>query len=1636
MVLLASSVYTEELKPGELTINGINIPYGVEETQCISGIKGNANSDNNVDVYDLLEMFKILQNGLTGEVCCCCIDLNNDNIVNTLDMTKLLSLIQSREIISCGDESKITGNIITQSPSLQVEAYVDEEGIICGNKGDLNNDNKVDIFDLLKLLKALSDIVDYNENENRCADLKVDEKIDVFDLIEMLKLLGEGTKKCADSDVTKEYTDGKNPYKKGTVDSSGQAPWTDECSSSTRLLEVWCRTPESDKSEGYYVDCQNGCEDGACIDYSAEIIEEGVKIKFYPRAFSVGIVYTFSQGANTYVVYLSRLVKKDDYWEYVIPKEKYTTPNELWYYFSVSFEEGQFGEIYGKKKKIFIPPTPPPISISIATLKDTYFVGESIELTDPPDELDFNDNKMIGNSINNIQINQEIKDYVNIDEESFKKSEYEGYIIQFKEKPVLEKKVELNKLAEINEKSKLKKVVSLILPAAVEPVLPENIDYKLGRHRQLIIDEHNNIKQKISSKIGKNLITGNVAANQNSDIEVLDEYNDVFNGIALDISDSEAKELEELDEVERVYPNYEVHANLMDSVPLINADKLWQLDIDGNNCEETGKPCLTGEGVTIAIIDTGIDYTHPDLSGIFCTEKSYCDGDGYCGDGVIDTCLGEECDCGGDGVCSEEPTAENPRGELDGKTCSDMRTNPSEQIGALSCYPPDSSFACRFNAEQCGQVAPPDNIPPDNINLIYEGLTPANADSYGNVRVEIDLGEQINCKVIGGYDFINRDNDPMDDMGHGTHVAATAAGNGILKGVAPDAKLVAYKVLDNYGSGSSGGIIAAIERSVDPNQDGDFSDHIDVISLSLGGPGNPDDPNSQAIDTAVKNGVVAVIAAGNNGPVDYSIGSPGTARKAITVGASYKKDYEGQYWGDLNPRADQITDFSSVGPVVWPGGGIVKPDIVAPGAVICAAQWGNAFAKKGTGNCNNDDEHVAISGTSMATPHVAGAVALIKQAHPDWKPEEIKGALKSTAIDLGEPISKQGYGRIDIMEALKSAKPPIAELYQKEIWYDDNLEIIGTAIGDDFVKYNLYYGKGIDPQEWIMLTESYSQVDNSVLYQFDPSFENDKVFTIRLVVENKESVQSEDRIILYDRKLNKDRWPFKPEISGVISFWPNSISDDINNDGDKEIIAVMYVDASFKRQIFVIDSDGKLADGWPIILENDGTMLISDPSTGDIKGEGYNEIILVNGKKVYAWDYRGNLLDGWPVELPLDSVMGGRILTVLADLNYDKRYEIIIAYPTSSGYSFFVLNDEGGIENYWKITSVVGDNYNALYALYTLAVADINNERQIIFVDPWEFKLYIWDSFGYWIEGFPKKISAENPKHYGQLIIADVDNDLNKDIITHNGTDIFIIDPNGDVTNNWPIKSFIEQIVVGDVNKDGDIEIIVSDSRGFIYVFSNRGELIKKKSLFIPYFMTTPLVIGDVNNDGYQDIVFGRGYNGIFAYDHNLNPIYGFPLPTDSFLLSSPILDDLENDGKLDIVGGEVLFADKMYAFNADEYNKDLIDWPMFQHDPQHTGCYGCKKDLRPQSKIKNNGKSDIKGTLTFYIEDSNNVRKQIYQSNELTINPGEKLGLDTIFNPLEYSINEAGNYKIIAVFETEGNVYEANYDFKVEGDN
>ncbi|MEW2114908.1 S8 family serine peptidase [Streptomyces sp. NPDC005474] len=238
--------------------------------------------------------------------------------------------------------------------------------------------------------------------------------------------------------------------------------------------------------------------------------------------------------------------------------------------------------------------------------------------------------------------------------------------------------------------------------------------------------------------------------------------------------------------------------------------------------------------------------------------------------------------------------------------------------------------------------------------------------------------------------------DTVDRVGHGTHVASTVAGSGAhsggkYKGVAPGARLLSGKVLDDTGGGEESGVIAGAQWAV--------AQGAKVVNLSLGGPDSPgDDPVEQAVNhLSASSGALFVIAAGNEGPAAGTVGSPGSAAAALTVGAV--------------DRADAMADFSSRGPTV---DGALKPDLTAPGVDIVAAK-----AAQGTEGDPAADGYVSMSGTSMATPHVAGAAAILVQRHPDWTGERIKAALTASAKPTpGVSAFAQGTGRTDVARAL------------------------------------------------------------------------------------------------------------------------------------------------------------------------------------------------------------------------------------------------------------------------------------------------------------------------------------------------------------------------------------------------------------------------------------------------------------------------------------------------------------------------------------------------------------------------------------------------------------------------------------------
>ncbi|PFO07956.1 peptidase S8 [Bacillus sp. AFS076308] len=405
-----------------------------------------------------------------------------------------------------------------------------------------------------------------------------------------------------------------------------------------------------------------------------------------------------------------------------------------------------------------------------------------------------------------------------------------------------------------------------------------------------------------------------------------------------------------------------------------------------------------------------------------------------------------------------------------------------------------------------------------NQRLTGKGIT------VGVIDTGVDYTHpDLKSNYAGGHDLVDNDRDPMETLAvgkatiHGTHVAGIIAANGKIKGVAPEAKIVAYRALGPGGGGTTEQVLAAIEQAI--------KDKVDVVNLSLGNDINgPDLPISLALNRAVDKGIVAVAASGNSGPSVWTVGSPGTASKAISVGASTptmeipsliiegsrklmrvqpldgsanwgldrsleladgglgrkedlhnvqgkmllikrgtitftekaKNAYEagakavliynnlsGSFMGNLDApmnipvgalaqgdgvilqkrlkehsvaarvliseERDRLADFSSRGPVT--GTWEIKPDIVAPGVAI---------------NSTIPGGYLSLQGTSMAAPHVAGACALIKQAHPEWTPAQIKAALMNTAKPIGPNNDaiyrtyEQGAGRIQVDDAIQT----------------------------------------------------------------------------------------------------------------------------------------------------------------------------------------------------------------------------------------------------------------------------------------------------------------------------------------------------------------------------------------------------------------------------------------------------------------------------------------------------------------------------------------------------------------------------------------------------------------------------------------
>ena len=312
------------------------------------------------------------------------------------------------------------------------------------------------------------------------------------------------------------------------------------------------------------------------------------------------------------------------------------------------------------------------------------------------------------------------------------------------------------------------------------------------------------------------------------------------------------------------------------------------------------------------------------------------------------------------------------------------------------------------------------------IGLIDTGV------NYNHIDIANSMWDGGNEFPHHGYDIFNQDNDPMDDQGHGTHTAGIIAGQGnagTQTGVAPGAKIMAIKILSAEGEGEATHLIQGVEFALEHGAD--------LLSLSLSDVGaGPCYYYRDVFATCLEAGVAAAIACGNEGqtqytyPVPFNISAPGNCpppwlhpdqqiegglTSVISVGAT-----------DSN---DEHCGFSSIGPSTWSAGpnvgsyndypyengdatqpGLIRPDISAPGANITSL------------NYLTTNNYIEMDGTSMATPCVAGVLAMLLEANPDLTPAELDSIIELTSTRVGNTSknNRVGAGRIDALAAINA----------------------------------------------------------------------------------------------------------------------------------------------------------------------------------------------------------------------------------------------------------------------------------------------------------------------------------------------------------------------------------------------------------------------------------------------------------------------------------------------------------------------------------------------------------------------------------------------------------------------------------------
>lgn len=766
-----------------------------------------------------------------------------------------------------------------------------------------------------------------------------------------------------------------------------------------------------------------------------------------------------------------------------------------------------------------------------------------------------------------------------------------------------------------------------------------------------------------------------------------------------------------------------------------------------------------------------------------------------------------------------------------------------------------------------------------------------------------------------GWNFVNNNGSPHDGHGHGTHVSGTIAaiGNnsiGVI-GVAPQARVIAVKGLDNNGSGPFDRLAQAVVYAA--------TSGADVINNSWGCSASC--PSIPVVEDAVRAahalGAVVVFAAGNSS-ADVQGYSPQNMGETITVGAV--------------DHLDVISSFSNRG---------VGLDIAAPGGDSADATPNQAYRNilslrsAGTNMQFNAAQIVAndyyrVEGTSMAAPHVAGLAALILARHPAWSNEQVRQAIRQSADDIGsagfDPLT--GYGRINARRAVQALEPMASNItspHHGAIGGAQSFDINGIAEGPGLSAWRLEFAAGAagtTPASWTQIATDTTARHGTRLGTWDVSALPDGPYQLRLVTAGA-GVSSEDRLFVTLTQVSVDAMPLAARVGSVLELRGMAMPADL---------------LSYRLRIF--DRLGVELTGANIQLTAGGTQRTSGVlgtwnTTAVAPGMYRVQLDVTTSSQIETVSTPVFALTdtspGWPIALPLTGYIP-LDQPLMVDLDGDQRSELIVAL----GDRVSVYEGDGSMRPGWP-QSIDPAGTGQTMIQEGVAVGDVTGDGvpEIVAVTNL-FRIFVWSIDGSLLAGWPQNFGGYSP------MVADLDGDGRSEIICLGFSTVRVFAGDGTSAPGWPVTlpfgsvTSWDGMAVGDVDGDGVQELVVASGNApySTFLLDSTGHVRPGWPRTLPgsgVRLGYP-VMADLDGDGQLDVVIAGGDGSMHAFNAAGAELPGWPVQGPAAALNPPAVADLDGDGRLEVVAGTAVFSGQAWMSSLSVWRADgttLPGWPV-----------------------------------------------------------------------------------------------------------